>query len=70
MVIGVFFRLVGVGGEGRRHAVNDGGGDVQQTTPGTSGSVGELEGTAGGDCRRRRRWQPGGGIVIILWLAT
>jgi hypothetical protein len=36
----VFFWLAGVGGDGRRRAVNDGGGDVQRTTPETSGSVG------------------------------
>ena len=34
----VFFWLAGVGGDGRRRAANDGGGDVQRTTPGTSGS--------------------------------
>ena len=36
----MFFWLAGVGGDGRRRAVNDGGGDVQRTTPETSGSVG------------------------------
>ena len=40
-VDGVFFWLTGVGGGGRRRAVNDGGGDVQRTMPGTSGRVGE-----------------------------
>ena len=38
---GVFFWLAGVRGDGQRRAANVGGGDVQQTTPGTLGSVGE-----------------------------
>jgi hypothetical protein len=53
---------------------NDGGGDVQRTTPGTSGSVGERrdgrrvaavddDGSSGGGGR-------GGGIILILWLAA
>jgi hypothetical protein len=53
---------------------NDGGGDVQRTTPGTSGSVGERrdgrrvvavndDGGSGGGGR-------GGGIILILWLAA
>jgi hypothetical protein len=37
-VDGVFFWLTGVGGDGRRHASNDGGGDVQQTTAETTRS--------------------------------
>ena len=57
-----------------RCAANYGGGDVQQTTPGTLGSVGERrdgrrkaaignnDGSSGGG--------RGGGIVIILWLAV
>ena len=47
-VVGMFFWLTGVLGDGRRHAANDGGGDVQRTTPGTSGRVGE---------RRDGRWK-------------
>ncbi len=70
-VDGVFFWLAGVGGDGC--AANDGGGDVQRTTPGTSRSVGERrdgrrvaavdnDGGSGGGYR-------GGGIILILWLA-
>jgi hypothetical protein len=62
----------GDGGDGRRRAANDGGGDVQRTTPGTSGSVGEHrdgrrvaavddDGGSGGGGQ-------GVGIIIILWL--
>ncbi len=32
--------MAGVGGDSQGCAANDGGGDVQQTTPGTLGSVG------------------------------
>ena len=32
-----------MGDDGRRRAVNDGGGNVQQTMVGTSGSVGEHQ---------------------------
>ena len=30
-------------GDGRQRAVNDGGGDMQRTMPGTSGSIGEHQ---------------------------
>jgi len=73
-VDGVFFWLAGVGGDGRRRAANDGGGDMQRTMSGTSGSIGEHRdgrrvaavddyGGSGGSAR-------GVGIIIILWLAA
>ena len=47
-VNGLFFWLAGVGGDGRRRAGNNGGGDVQGTTPGTSGSDFMVSGVVGG----------------------
>ena len=77
VVDGVFFWLAGVGGDGRRRAANDGGGNVQRTMPGTSGSIGEHrdgwrmaavddDGGSGGSGGSGR----GVGIIIILWLAA
>jgi hypothetical protein len=74
-VDGVFFWLTGVGGDSQQCAANDGGGDVQRTTPGMLGSTGER-------CNGRRKaaidddgGSGGGGglgvgIIIILWLAA
>jgi len=47
----MFFWLAGVGGDGRRRAVNEGGGDVQRTTANDSEDVGEhQDGRRAGGC--------------------
>ncbi len=72
----MFFWLTGVGGDGRRRAANDGGGNVQRTTPGMSGSIGEHR-----DGRRKAALDDNGGsvgggmgvgvgIIIILWVVA
>ena len=74
---GVFFWLAGVGGDSQGCAANDGGGDVQRTTPGTLGSVGYHP-----DGRRVANVDDGGssgGTAVVaaaggrdyyLWLAS
>ncbi len=47
-VDGVFFWLAGVGCDGQQRAANDGGGEVQRTTLGTTGSIGERRDNMGG----------------------
>ena len=52
-VDGVFFWLAGVGGDGQQCAANDGGGEVQRTTP---GSVGERRDKMGGGVVAMSQW--------------
>ena len=58
----------------RRRAANDGGGDVQRTTLGMSGSIGECSNgrrvAAVDDNSGSGSGGRGAGIIIILWLAA
>jgi hypothetical protein len=71
LVGGMFFWLAGVGGEGQQRAANDGGGNVQQMTPRTSGSIGERQDgqrvAAVDDDGGSSSGGRGGEIVLILW---
>jgi hypothetical protein len=71
-VDGVFFWLTGVGGDGRQHAANDGGGNVQRTTAETTRSERRRGGSGDGGgvrrgvrygCVRRRAANDDGGDV-------
>ena len=71
----MFFWLAVVRGDSRQRAANDGGGNVQQTMPGMSGSIGERRDgqrvaavdTDDGGCGCGGH---GGGIILILWLVA
>ena len=65
----MFFWLAGVGGDGRRRAVNDGGGDVQRNDARDFGERRDGRRLAAVDRRQRRR-RPGGREYLFIWLVA